>query len=92
VSFIDPKGLTRLRGFDDPKIRFHKTIKGIEDRLGDPNIVLNSFILSNTYQQDISWWKKEGSKTDFSEHHILFQKEDKEKYIEEMICKILTTN
>jgi len=90
VSFLDPKGLTRVHGFDDPKVKFHKTIKDIESRLGDPNIVLNSFIVSNTYRQKIAWWSK-GSELerDFAENHILFQKDDGEEYISKIISTIL---
>jgi hypothetical protein len=36
------------------KIEFHKTIKDIEKRLGDPTVVLNSFILSWTKQKKLS--------------------------------------
>ena len=57
VCFIDPKGLARIHGFDDPKIKFYKTIKDIQTRLADPNIILDSFIVSNTYQREVSWWK-----------------------------------
>ncbi len=82
VSFVDPKGLTRVHGFDDPKIRFHKTVKEIQKRLGDPNVVLNSFIVSNTRRKEIDWWGKGSTKeTDFAAHHVLFQKDDKDAYI-----------
>jgi hypothetical protein len=85
VCFIDPKGLSRIHGFDDPKIRFYKTIKDIQSRLGDPGIDLESFIISNTYQRDIDWWSK-GSLDEkkFENHHVLFQKEDKARYIEHL--------
>ena len=49
VTFIDPKGIRNLEGTNDPKIEFHNTIKGIEDRLDDPQVVLSSFIASNTH-------------------------------------------
>ena len=93
VSFIDPKGLTRVHGFDDPKIRFHRTIKDIENRLGDPNIVLNSFIISNTFRREIAWWSKGSTKEqDFSNKHVLFQKEDKTTYISELIETTLASS
>ncbi|TCL54925.1 DEAD/DEAH box helicase family protein [Allofournierella massiliensis] len=51
ISFIDPKGLTRVRA-DDPKIEFYKKIKELEVRLQptapDKQIILNSFIMSGT--------------------------------------------
>lgn len=90
VCFIDPKGLSRIHGFDDPKIRFYKTIKDIQRRLGDPDIVLESFIISNTYQRDIDWWNKGSSdEKKFENHHVLFQKEDKARYIEHLFSLII---
>ena len=47
VIFVDPKGIRNL-GRDDLKIQFHETIKEIEQRLGDPAVRLQSFIVSNT--------------------------------------------
>ena len=82
VCFIDPKGLARIHGFDDPKIRFHKTIKDIQNRLGDPEIILESFIVSNTYQREIDWWSDgSGVEQRFDNNHVLFQKEDKHGYV-----------
>lgn len=47
VVFVDPKGIRNIPA-TDPKVRFHESIKNIEQRLGDPNITLHSFIVSNT--------------------------------------------
>ena len=47
VVFVDPKGIRNL-GPNDPKIQFFETIKEIEERLGDPDVSLQSFIVSNT--------------------------------------------
>ena len=47
VIFVDPKGIRNL-GPSDPKIQFYETIKEIEQRLGDPAVRLQSFIVSNT--------------------------------------------
>ncbi len=86
VCFIDPKGLSRVHGFDDPKVRFHKTVKDIQARLGDPNVILDSFIVSNTFQTEIGWWS-EGSapEQEFANNHILFQKEAKNSYISQLL-------
>ncbi len=91
VCFIDPKGLTRIHGFDDPKVRFHKTIKEIQNRLGDPDIVLESFIVSNTYQREIDWWGDgSGVEQQFDNNHVLFQKEDKHGYVGKIFSSILS--
>ena len=60
VSFIDPKGLIRVRS-DDPKVQFYKRIKDLEARLQptspDKRIILNSFIMSGTKSAELrQWW------------------------------------
>ena len=45
--FRGPQGIRNL-GPSDPKIQFYRTIKEIEQRLGDPAARLQSFIVSNT--------------------------------------------
>ncbi len=87
VAFIDPKGITRLRGVEDPKIEFKNTIKEIEDRLADPAVTLHSFIISNTRYDEIEHWGM--SKQDLEDRHVLFQKEDKSTYVEAMLDRIL---
>ena len=79
VSFVDPKGIARLPP-DDPKIGFYKTVKDIEARLGDPSVVLESFIVSNTPSDVVRRnWRIE--KPEMVKRHILFQDEDRDGYI-----------
>ena len=85
VTFVDPKGIRNLEGPDDPKIRFYRTIKELEDRLGDPNVILNSFIISNTPFQQVRWWTENLSKDEFTTAHVLFQKEDRNTYIKRLL-------
>jgi hypothetical protein len=85
VTFVDPKGIRNLDGPDDPKIRFYRTIKELEARLGDPNVILNSFIISNTPFQQVRWWTDDLSKEQFTNSHVLFQKDDRQTYIERML-------
>ncbi len=39
VSFVDPKGIRNLEGADDPKISFFQTVKQLELRLADPEVM-----------------------------------------------------
>ena len=89
VNFIDPKGLRNLKGPDDPKIAFYKTIKTVEDDLReqDPAITLNSFIISNTRLPDVRWWDGGMTKEQFAERHVLFQQEDRDTYIQALLLK-----
>ncbi|MBK7531623.1 DEAD/DEAH box helicase family protein [Piscinibacter sp.] len=83
VIFVDPKGIRNL-GPTDPKIQFHETIKEIEQRLGDPSIRLQSFIVSNTPSHTMRMlWHME--KADMQKRHILFQEEDKDTYVRSML-------
>ena len=83
VIFVDPKGIRNL-GRDDLKIQFHETIKGIEQRLGDPEVRLQSFIVSNTSSTTMrrQWGMK---KSEMQKRHVLFQEEDKDSYIGMML-------
>lgn len=74
ITFVDPKGLRNLRGEGDRKIQFYRDIKAIETRLGDPDITLNSFIVSPTRFDQIEWWGSD--RTELEKHHVLFQKDD----------------
>jgi hypothetical protein len=91
VTFVDPKGIRNLEGPDDPKIRFFKTIKEIEGRLGDPQITLNSFIVSNTPYRQVAWWDGEITKQQLEKCNVLFQKEDKDTYITTLLTKVLAS-
>jgi len=85
IVFIDPKGIRNLEGMDDPKIKFHQTIKQLETRLADPNVIFTSFIISNTAYDSVAWWAP--SKEDFESHNVLFQTEDKGMYIQKILNK-----
>lgn len=81
ITFVDPKGLRNTKGVNDPKIDFYRTIKQIERRLGDPDVVLHSFIISQTPHWEISWWDGGMTEEDFEKRHVLFPKDGEYKYI-----------
>lgn len=88
VSFVDPKGIRNLRGFGDDKIQFYQTIKDLEQRLGDENVILNSFIISNTPFEQVDWWEEDAERVDFEARNILFQAQDRQ-YIAQMVNRIM---
>jgi len=88
VSFIDPKGLRNLEGPNDPKIRFYLTIKDLERQLGDPDVVLNSFIVSATRVPEVAWWDGGMTKEEFEARNVLFQREDQATYIAKLLEKV----
>ncbi|MCC6816670.1 MAG: DEAD/DEAH box helicase family protein [Saprospiraceae bacterium] len=90
VSFIDPKGLRNTQGLNDPKITLSARIKSeTQTKLNDPNIELNSFIISNTSYEQLTHWKGMESMTDFNDKHIYFQNEQREYYVGRLIGKVL---
>ena len=88
IAFIDPKGIARMEA-DHPKVRLATQIKEIEKRLGDPNVRLDSFILSVTSFKTVSrsW---DMSKAEMAERHVLFmkEKEDRATYVGEMLGRM----
>lgn len=99
ITFVDPKGITRLRSFDDPKIQLANVIRNeIEPRLNDSDVVLNSFIISNTSIREVSHWAEFDEKAlltekdmkVFNERHVYFQYEQSETYIKDMLLQILS--
>jgi hypothetical protein len=91
VTFVDPKGIRNLEGPDDPKIRFYKTIKAIQTRLGEPDVILNSFIISNTPFKDVGWWDGGMSRADLEKCHVLFQKDDRATYVKRLLTDIVAS-
>lgn len=83
VTFVDPKGIRNLP-LIDPKISFFETVKEIEKRLGDPKIVLDSFIVSNT-QSHVMCRQWGIEKDEMAKRHIVFQDEDSDTYISAML-------
>lgn len=86
IAFIDPKGIQHLRR-DDPKVRLHQTIKGVQEQLGDPSVILDSFILSNTSIAEADLLPAKATKADYDALHIFFQEES--SHITDMFAKLL---
>ena len=85
ITFIDPKGIRNLDGKNDPKVTLAQRIKDLQNQLNNPEIILNSAIISVTDYYQISWrdnWTKE----DFIKHNVLFQKDA--DYIHKMFANI----
>jgi len=89
ITFIDPKGILLLNPKTDSKINFYQTIKKKEKKLNDKNIILNSFIISNTeFSKYKNKWDKNNDnlKDELEDKNVLFQ--EYQTYIEKMFCKI----
>ena len=86
ITFIDPKGILNMNIMDD-KIQFFNKIKEIEREINDSNVVMESFILSNT-QYDFMRSKNHdiSSKETYNKNHVIFQEDD--DYISQIICSL----
>lgn len=90
VTFIDPKGIRNLRGIQDPKIQLYKQLKtDVEPSLNDPNMILDSYIISNTTYNQVKFWggKEELSRQDFENEHVLFQNDS--NYIKVLFERVI---
>jgi len=69
------------------KLQFCETIKDFEQRLGDPSVTLDSFIVWNTSSHTMRmFWGL--SKDTMNQRNIVFQDEDQETYIASILgCK-----
>jgi hypothetical protein len=86
INFIDPKGLRNLQGREDPKIAFHRTIKDLEKRIGDSSVILNSFIVTSTPHEAVSWWSDGMTEQEFETHHVYFTPSNP-RYLSSILAK-----
>lgn len=84
VTFIEPHGLL-YEGPASEKILFHKRIKDVEKRLNDPDVILNSFILSWTRYSQLKWGD---TRKDLEDKHVLFMTDDRDGYIEKLFSEM----
>lgn len=93
VTYLDPKGIRNLEGgLNGKKARlFEHLWNTIEPELADTNLVLNSFLISNTRKRELDWLPNTNLDTIFTEAHVLLQKDNKETYITELINHIFET-
>lgn len=88
ITFVDPKGI-RNHSITDFKLQFYKHINELEQHLNDEGTILNAFTISNTYYADLINSGLKLTKKEMEDQHVLFQKDDKEEYIEKMVRKIV---
>jgi hypothetical protein len=72
---------------DEEKVKLHGYIKDIERKLGNPNVKLESFILSVSKYEDIKESCGNIKKEEFEKHHILFMEDG--DVIEKLLQKLL---
>ena len=84
VTFIEPHGLLH-EGPASEKVQFHKRIKDVEQRLKDPTVILNSFILSWTSYSQLKWDK---TQDELENMHVLFMTDNRDRYIDKLFTRL----
>jgi hypothetical protein len=89
LTFIDPKGIRNSKGISDPKIQFFNYLADkVQPQVSGENLILNSFIISNTKWIEVNW-KEELTIDDFNKNHVLFQEDQRTDYIEKLVDLII---
>jgi hypothetical protein len=89
ITFVDPKGIIHEFSLDSPKLQLHRVIKEKEQTLNDPQIVLNSFILSRTSFNQINWISARVTKQNVQDQNVLFLEDGGNIYLQQLFTKIL---
>jgi hypothetical protein len=76
IVFVDPKGLAMLKpnDFSHPKIQLYRTLQDIAAQLGNPDVSLDSYILSDQAfaRTRLLFGTGRHTRDEFNQHHILF--------------------
>jgi hypothetical protein len=89
LNFVDPKGLRQMN-LSDPKLGLYKEVKVLQEKLGDPKLTLNAFIVSGT--QFASLLNVSCKQADLEERNVLFMPDGGQVYLKklfERMTKIL---
>jgi len=88
VAFVDPHGMGR-EGIEDRKVQFYEKIKEIEEELGDPQVILDSFIVSPTPLAEIPQQTRTMNREEWEARNVLFQRDDPNGYIAKIIGELI---
>lgn len=79
LNFIDPKGV-KIMDLTDPKFGLSQEVKILQEKINDPNLILNSFILPTTKYKE--WTNMNKTMEELAERNILFM--ENEDYLEQL--------
>jgi len=85
LNFIDPKGLRQMN-LNDPKLGLYKEVKVLQEKLGDPKLTLNAFIVSAT--QFASLLNVSCEQNDLEERNVLFMPDGGQVYLKKLFDRI----
>ena len=85
LNFVDPKGLRQMN-LNDPKLGLYKEVKVLQEKLGDPKLTLNAFIVSGT--QFTGLLNVSCKQADLEERNVLFMPDGGQVYLKKMFERI----
>lgn len=85
LNFIDPKGIRQMN-LTDPKLGLYKEVKVLQEKLGDPKLNLNAFILSGTAFGDLL--NVTCKRSDLEDRNVLFMEEGGSVYLKKLFEKM----
>ncbi len=85
ITFVEPHGLIH-EGPDSEKILFYQRIKDVERRLHNPDVILESFIVTTTQYPELKWGV---SKEDMQSRHVLFMNDGVDRYVAKLLPMIM---
>jgi hypothetical protein len=87
LSLVDPKGIRQM-SLNDPKFGLYKEVKVLQEKLADPDLVLNAFVLSATPITDLI--NVTCTEQELEERHLLFMGSEKQTaYLEKMFERMV---
>lgn len=86
LNFIDPKGLRQMN-LNDPKLGLYKEVKVLQEKLGDPKLTLNAFIVSGT--QFASLLNISCKQEELEERNVLFMPDGGQIYLKKLFERIV---
>jgi hypothetical protein len=81
LNFIDPKGIRQMN-LTDPKLGLYKEVKILQEKLGDPKLTLNAFILSVTDFGDLI--NVTCKQSELEDRNVLFMSDGGNTYLKKL--------
>ena len=85
LNFVDPKGLRQMN-LNDPKLGLYKEVKVIQEKLDDPKLTLNAFIVTPTTKKDLL--NVLDNQTELENKNVLFMSDGGQGYLRKMFERI----
>lgn len=85
LNFIDPKGIRQMN-LNDPKLGLYKEVKVLQEKLGDPKLTLNAFILSGTAFSDLL--NVTCKQSELEERNVLFMNDGGANYLKKLFRRV----